>query len=90
MLREKSKPLIKSRCSYPPCPICGGQLRIRSSEHTTENIQRKYFRCGSSNCSFRCISFEVFETALNDAHSTPQFSHTPTNFYRADRPSEGR
>ncbi|WP_426578012.1 ogr/Delta-like zinc finger family protein [Xenorhabdus stockiae] len=88
MLRKKSKPLIRSRCSYPPCPLCGSQLRIRTSERMTDTLRVKYFRCSSSNCDFRCSSLEVFETTLNDAHSVPQFSHIPTNFYRADRSSE--
>ncbi|WP_426576395.1 hypothetical protein ACP179_18235 [Xenorhabdus stockiae] len=54
----------------------------------TDTLRVRYFRCSSSDCDFRCSSLEVFETTLNDAHSVPQFSHIPTNFYRADRPSE--
>ncbi|EMJ9775477.1 ogr/Delta-like zinc finger family protein [Morganella morganii] len=83
MSRENPKPSAGNKHSYPPCPLCGSPLSIRTSERLTDSLQQRRLRCRASGCDFRCTSLEEFETVLNDPDSVPRFAHTPAHYYCA-------
>lgn len=89
MSREKSTKLANNKHSYPPCPICGNRLTIRTSERLSNALQLKRLRCRSSRCNFRCTSYEEFETELNNSNIQPQFMAVPTQCYNAGLVQEG-
>lgn len=89
MSREKSTSLTNNKQSYPPCPLCGNQLKIRTSERLSSSLQSKRLRCRSSGCNFRCTSYEEFETELNNPDIQPQFIKNTTQYDNVGLQQEG-